>query len=349
MELDDLDLKLLSQLTRTPGLPGREWEVADLIKSCVPEKYEVCQDAIGNLTVHIPGNGKRVMLVAHMDEVGLIVRRITPDGFLRVERMGGTNLRALPGSHLTLSTEKGPMDVIAGLLPQHLDNGAEVDLSTVYIDIGAASAGEVEEMGVQVGEGLTWSSPFTRMGRTRICSKALDDRLGCWVLLTLVKMIDPADLACDLYVTFTVQEETMLKGGMPAVKAISPDAVIGVDGTLTFDTPDLTNEQSEIALGAGPAIKWMDTVRGKQVSFVPDQNLIRKAQQAGRQLQIPLQSEIVVGLSTAVSGIPFACNGIATLALSLPIRYHHSPTETADLSDVLHMVRLVEYLVTRPI
>jgi endoglucanase len=348
MKLEDLNLDLLSRLTRVPGLPGREWEVADVIRTALPENCEVHQDAIGNLTAHIPGKGKRVMLVAHMDEVGLIVRRILPNGFLRVERMGGMNMRAMPGSPMTLWTEKGCLTAIVGVLPQHLDNGSELDLTSMYIDIGASSAKEVEDMGVRVGDGLTWYSLLKRMAGTRICSKALDDRLGCWVLLTLADLLKPSELGCDLYLTFTVQEETALMGGMPAVNTFKPDVVIGVDGTLTFDTPDLTGEQSEVVVGAGPAIKWMDTIRGKQVSFVPDQNLVRLTQQAARQLQIPLQAEITVGLSTAASPVPYAGSGIATLALSLPVRYHHSPAETADLSDVLHLVRLLQHLLTRP-
>jgi endoglucanase len=348
MKLDDLDLELLSSLTRLPGLPGREAAVANQIRASLPFGCEVQQDPMGNLTAHIPGKGKRIMLISHMDEVGLIVRRITPDGYLLVERMGGMTVRALPGSSLTLWTETGSLPAVVGVLPQHLDNGAGTDLSAVYVDIGAASAQEAAEMGVQVGDGLTWDSTFKRLAGTHICAKSLDDRLGCWVLLMLAGMVKPEELSCDLYLTFTVQEETMMMGGMPAVNAIQPEVVIGVDGTLTFDTPDLTNKQSSIAVGAGPALKWMDTIRGKQISFVPDQNLAQFARKTARQLQIPLQPEIVVGLSTAVSAVPYSGSGIPTLALSLPIRYHHSPVETADLTDALHLIHLLHYLVTQP-
>ena len=347
MKIEDMNFDLLARLTAVSGISGREWQVAELIRSALPAQYEVQQDALGNLTVHVPGKGKRVMLMAHMDEVGLIVRRVLENGFLRVERLGGINLHALPGSLLTLTTEKGSLDAVVGLLPQHLDNNAEPELNSLYLDIGAGSAREVSEMGVQVGDSLTWSAPLKRIGSKRVCSKALDDRLGCWVLLMLAEQIKPADLSCDLYLTFSVQEETMLKGGLPAVNTFAPEVVIGVDGTLTFDTPELIGEQSEIVIGGGPTVKWMDTIRGKQVTFVPDQDLVRYARQAAEQLHIPLQSEIVVGLSTAVSSIPLMGSGIATLALSLPIRYHHSPVEMADLSDVLHMVQLLKYLITQ--
>lgn len=347
MKIDEMNFDQLSRLTAVSGISGREWRVAEFIRSSLPSKYEVFQDPIGNLTVHLPGKGKRVMLMAHMDEVGLIVRRVLENGFLRVERLGGINVRALAGSVLNLTTEKGQLDAIVGLLPQHLDTGAELDLNSFYLDIGARSVQEVAEMGVQVGDSLTWSAPLKRIGQTRIYSKALDDRLGCWILLMIAEQTKLSELNCDLYLTFSVQEETMLKGGLPAVHKFEPEIVIGVDGTLTFDTPDLVGEQSEIVIGGGPAVKWMDTIRGKQVTFVPDEQLVSSIRKATAQLQIPLQSEIVVGLSTAVSSVPLMGDGIRTLALSLPIRYHHSSVEMADLNDVAGMVQLLNYLITR--
>jgi len=345
----DLDLDLLDRLTRAPGISGNEEIVAHVVREAIPQTgWEVRQDALGNLAAHLPGSGRRVALVAHMDEVGLIVRRITPQGFLLVERMGGMNLQALPGSRMTLWIETGRLPVQVGLLPQHLDKHTTPDLKEIYIDIGADSIEQVREMGVSVGDVLTWDSPLTQLGRSRISSKALDDRLGCFTMLSLAQQIQPAETACDLWLVFITREEIMLNGALPFMNKIAPDVLIGVDGTLPFDTPDLENGQCDIRLGAGPAVKWMDAIRGKGSAYIADYPLARKVRAVARQLEIPLQDEVVTGISTSITALAYAAEGAPAIGLSLPIRYHHSPVEMADLNDVRHLVRLLKELVTRP-
>jgi endoglucanase len=345
-----VDLDLLQKLVDAPGLPGREDPVAALIAGelrrcgCSPQT-----DRLGNLVAHVPGSGPRVMLMAHMDEVGLVVQRILPDGFLKVERLGGMSVQALPGSRLTLWTAGGPLPAQVGLLPQHLDNRTAPGLADLYVDIGAGSRQEVEALGVRVGDGLTWPPHLERLGETRVAAKALDDRLGCLVLLQLVRRLSQGTPANDLYLAFNVQEEGMLMGGKPLVQAYDPEFLIGVDGTLTFDTPDLDGQQSDIRLGGGPAIKWMDGIRGRQVAHVPNYRLARSVEQCGRSLDIPLQAEVITGLSTNLTPLTFAGQGARSLGLSIPIRYHHSAIETADLRDVSALGRLLEAFLDHPI
>ncbi len=347
MKILEFDLNLLGELIQTPGLPGREEKVADLIRSHLPsKKCTVDYDNLGNLVAHIPGKGKRVMLVAHMDEVGFIVQRILSNGFLKVERMGGASLQALPGSRLSLWTSKGCLPAQVGVLPQHLSSHEPLDFSKIFIDIGTSSMQETLSMGVTPGNALTWESPLRCMGQTLISGKALDDRLGCYVLIQLAHLLQPKDLCCDLYLSFIVQEETMLMGGMPIVNTFSPEIIIGIDGTLSFDTPDLEGLQSDLRLGKGPAIKWMDAIRGKLAAFVPNQKLAYHVLDLAQKNAIPLQNEIVVGLSTAISPLVYAGKGAASIALSIPLRYHHTPIETADLHDVMNMINLIKNLIT---
>ena len=302
-------------------------------------------DALGNLVARIEGQGPKVMLVAHMDEVGLIVRRIAPDGSLYVERLGGTSVRALPGARLDLWTGDGQLPAQAGLLPGHLADVRMVELKDIYIDIGARSAVHAGELGVRPGDGLTWSAPLQRYGEHLVAGKALDDRLGCLVLISLANSLQAGNLNCDLHRAFVVQEETTLMGGAPVARRVLPDLVIGVDGTLAFDTPDLEGEQSDIRLGAGPAIKLMDAIRGKTGSYVPDWDTAENLRKLADTNGIPLQVEITSGLSTALTPLPFVGQGIRTAALSIPIRYHHTPVETADLRDAEQLVRLLsDYL-----
>lgn len=339
---------LLGKLIEIPGLPGREERVSEFIRASMPD-YAVDSylDHLGNLIVHIPGKGKRVMLAAHMDEVGLIVQRIFPNGFLKVERMGGFSLRALPGSRLSLWTREGCIPAIAGILPKHLDNDEPIeDFSKIYIDIGTSSDSESRKMGVSPGDVLTWDSPLRSIGNMMISGKALDDRLGCYVLIQLAEMIKPEDLQCDLFLTFTVQEETMLMGGVAAANAISPDIIIGIDDTFSFDTPDLAGMQCDISLGGGPALKWMDAIRGKMAAFVPNRELTARIQKIAFENEIQLQDEIVVGLSTAITPMIYAAKGAAAAAISIPIRYHHTPNEVADIRDIENTILLLTKIVT---
>lgn len=138
----------------------------------------------------------------------------------------------------------------------------------------------------------------------------------------------------------------MLMGGLPLMQAYQPEYLVGVDGTLAFDTPDLLGQQSDLRLGAGPALKWMDAIRGKMAAFVPDLELARGIRRLARERGIPLQDEVVSGISTAVTPMVFGGEGARAAALSLPVRYHHTPSETADKRDVAQLVELLAALVT---
>lgn len=343
-----LDWNLLGDLVAAPGLPGREKPVAGRIEKALPPGFEVMVDRLGNLAARRPGPGPRWMLLAHMDEVGLIVRRITPQGYLLVDRLGGLSLRALPGSPLTVWTESGAgLPALAGTLPAHLDAGAAQSLEQIYLDVRAGSAEEAHARGIQVGDGVTWASGL-QLQEDALTGKALDDRLGCFVLLSLAQRLAAADVSptCDLTLAFSVQEETMLMGGLPLVQAFQPEFLVGVDGTLAFDTPDLLGQQSDLRLGAGPALKWMDAIRGKMAAFVPDLDFARRIRRLAAERGIPLQDEVVSGISTAITPLVYGGQGVRAAGLSLPVRYHHTPCEMADRRDVESLVDLLAALVT---
>ncbi len=341
-----LDWNLLAELVAVPGLPGREAPVAAVIEKSLPPGFDVKRDALGNLAARRPGPGVRWMLVAHMDEVGLIVRRINMQGYLLVERLGGMSLRALPGSPLTVWTESGTgIPATTGTLPAHLDNTTIQPLEQVYLDLHTGSAEATRALGVQVGDGITWAAGLRQPSEHALVGKALDDRLGCFTLLSLAQRLVDSDLSCDLTLAFTVQEETMLMGGLPLMQAYQPEYLVGVDGTLAFDTPDLLGQQSDLRLGAGPALKWMDAIRGKMAAFVPDLELARGIRRLAGQRGIPLQDEVVSGISTAITPMVFGGAGARAAALSLPLRYHHTPSETADKRDVEQLVELLAALV----
>jgi endoglucanase len=274
-----------------------------------------------------------------MDEVGLIVRRITPDGFIKVERLGGISLHTLPGSALDLWTNHGRLNALVGAVPAHLVNGQPNYPSgeDLYVDIGASSKEHALSMGVKIGDALTWKSDLCALTDHRIRGKALDDRLGCFALIKLAEMLDKEKIKADITLAFGVQEESMIFESAPIMANINPDIVIGIDGTLPFDTPDVHEPQCDLVLGKGPSIKLFDAIRGK-TSYLPDWDLTTKIITFMEERGFPYQPEIVVGLSTALSLVPFMNKGIKTACLSLPIRYHHAAVEVADLDDLMTLI-----------
>jgi len=345
MDNHGLNLTLLEELTGIAGVSGREQKLAEVIRRNFHSAFKISTDPLGNLIAHLPGSGPKLLLIAHMDEVGLIVQSISSQGFLMVERIGGISIRSLFGNRMDLWTGGKKLPAIVGVLPGHLDNQEPVKMSDCYVDIGASSYHDAVEMGVQVGDVLTWPPDFQQLHESTISSKALDDRLGCFALLTLGEELAGETLHSDLYIAFVVQEETMLGGGLPVAYAVQPDLAIGIDGTLAFDTPDTQGSQSNTCLGKGPVLKWMDAIRGKQAVYVPDMNLNQQIRQIAHDKKIPLQHEVLTGLSTAITPIPYQGNGVRTAALSLPIRYHHSPIESANLNDVRTLIDLLKEFV----
>ena len=344
-----LDLSLLAELCEKPGLPGFEGPIADFLANHLQARgIDSRTDRIGNVIAHLPGNGPRALLVAHMDEVGLLVRKIYAGGFLAVERLGGTSPHVLPGKRVLVWTDRGPLPGVMSAIPMHLV--ADVPqplLPGMHVDLGVTGQAEAEALGVEVGQPITYAPSFDRINRC-IASKSLDDRLGCFLLLELAARVQAQASHCDLWLVFVVQEENMLDGGVPAANAIQPDWALGVDATLAFDTPDLTNGQNDLALGAGTVVKVMDRVRGAGQGLIAHPGLRKHLEALAKSAGIPFQREVVIGISTAATPLAFTATGIPTAAVSFPIRYSHSAIEVADLDDIRATADLIERAVRSP-
>jgi putative aminopeptidase FrvX len=340
---------LLKDLCATPGISGCEQQVAARIRSELDRMGLTHEtDRIGNLTAHLPGKGQRVVLFTHMDEVGLIVRRVHSQGFLYVERVGGTSVSALPGQRVQVWGDRGPVAGVIGVLSQHLDpNPRPVDLYGVFIDIGASTSAEVAKMGIEVGQQVTYAVSFDELDG-RIASKSLDDRMGCYLLLQAAAQALKTELPLDIYLLFVVQEEAILSGGLPSVQALQPDWAVGLDATLAFDTPDIAVPQTDVCLGGGTVTKVMDHLRGQGMGLIAHRGLREHIETVARENGIPFQREVVTGLSTAGSPMPFIRGGLPVAAISFPLRYAHSPVEVVDLSDIQHTLDLVEKLIRQP-
>lgn len=330
-QIGDEQLALLERLCNACAISGDEGEVRSIVLEQVrPAADEVKVDALGNVLVTRLGQGEkrlRVMLAAHMDEVGLMLTNDEDDGIFRFDTVGGLDVRQLAGKAVLVG--KSHIPGVIGAKPIHLTTAEErrhtISLETLRIDVGPGSAGKVKP-----GDWAAFATQFARLGPS-LRAKALDDRLGVATLIELVKHAPPN---IDLLAAFTVQEEVGLRGARVAAFAFDPDLGIAVDSTPANDLPphDAREPGSENAryntrLGAGPAIYVADS------STLSDPRLIRHFVQTADAAGIPYQIRQPGGGGTDAGAIHKQREGIPSLSISVPGRYAHTAAGLARLED----------------
>ncbi|MEG1548675.1 MAG: M20/M25/M40 family metallo-hydrolase [Clostridia bacterium] len=321
---------MIKDILAAYGPSGREQTVSDVIRGYVaPFVDEVYSDALGNLIAHKKGtSGKKLMLSAHMDQIGLIVTDIDENGFLRAMNVGGVgttisiarNVIFQNGTHgvTYFETEK--------------KNITNATLSEVFIDIGAADREEAQSR-VCIGDVAVYRTPVLEMGK-RMVSGAMDNRICCAIIAQALSKISSPH---DIYAVFTVQEEVGCRGAGAAAYAIEPDLNINLDVTLTGDTPKAA--RMSVALGKGPAIKVMDS------SLIVPLCVRNFMERVAKAHDITVQNEVLQAGGTDTSAIQRSRGGVLAGCISIPTRYVHSPVETVDLGDVNAAVSLLRALV----
>ncbi len=326
--------ELISRLTQCWGPSGSEGGVRDVIRrEAEGAGRTVSVDPLGNLIVTRKGSGggKRVMLAAHMDEIGIVVSHVDEQGFLRFSNIGGLRALNLAGGRVRFAD--GTVGVI-GL--ERLEDPSRVPhLDRFYIDVGAAGRGSV---GVRVGDTASFVRPLERAG-SRLVAKAMDDRVGCAVLLETLRLLE--DSRHEIHFVFTVQEEVGLRGATTSGYGVAPDLAVAVDVTATGDTPECF--PMAMALGKGPAIKVRDS--GLLAHLGVREWLLRAAAAAG----IPSQLEVLEGGATDAAAIQMTRSGVPSGCVSIPTRYLHTPSEMVDLTDVTGAVKLLVAALSGPI
>lgn len=314
-------MELLKRLTEASGASGDEKEIGKVIKNEVKDYAdEIYTDALGNLIVRKKGKGKKIMFAAHMDEIGIAVTFIEENGFLRFANVGGLYTKELLGRRVIF---KGG---VAGVIYTEKDNKA-MQMSKMYIDIGAETRTEAEKT-VSVGDTAVFEGIFHQNGN-KIISKALDNRTGCYVLIEALKRVKTDN---DLYFVFTTQEEVGLRGARCAAFSVSPDYAVAVDVTDTGDTPE--GYKSAVKLGKGACIKVMDR------SIICDSDIRTRLTELAKQENILYQLEVMTDGGTDAGVIHLTKEGVKTGGISVPARYIHSPSETADVRDIEACIRL---------
>lgn len=333
---------ILKELSEAIGISGDEGGARAVVLDAVREHVdEVKVDALGNVLALKRGTGAqalRVMVAAHMDEVGLMVTGHDSDGFLRVATVGGIDPRLLPGSCLQVGPERIPG--VIGIKPIHLlreNEDQEVPkIEDLVVDIGATSKDEARKLAA-LGTYISFTTPFRELGPT-VSGKAFDDRAGCAVLVELVR---GERFGFDLHAVFTVQEEVGLRGARVAAYAIEPHCAFVLEGTIADDTPKDKDASPTTELGKGPAITVMDR------SFIADRRLVRLLTETAQELDIPYQFKQPGIGGTDAGTIHRARGGVPSATVAVPCRYIHSPVTMLNLDDFNNTVRLMRESLSR--
>ncbi|WP_322799275.1 M42 family metallopeptidase [Thermoflexus sp.] len=343
------DLELLQTLSGLPGIAGHEDAVIAWMKDQMSRMgAEVRVDFLGNVIARIPGrsaNAPRVMVFAHMDEIGFMVRRIEDNGLLRIERVGGVPEKSLQGQAVMVWGAQRLLPGVIGTRSHHLTPPEErlriPPFDELYVDVGARDRQEAEQLGIRVGTPITYAPRFYRLAGGRVAGKALDDRAGCWVLLKVLKHILEDPVPPEVFLVATVQEEFHLQGALVAAKAIQPHLAICIDIAAATDTPDLAGK-GEIALGKGPVIQTFTFHgRGSLLGLIPNPRLVEAVARIAAQAGIPHQFGVFRGGLTDASYLHLAGSGVPAIDIGIPTRYTHSPLETCSEEDLQHTVALI--------
>ena len=333
-----LDIKLLERLCKCDGISGYEGKVRELIiEEIKPYADNISVDNLGNLIVHKKGKNRgksKLMLSAHMDEVGLMVTDITSDGYLKFDEVGGIDRRVLLGKSVTVG--KNRINGVIGVKPIHLCKGEEnariPELSEMYIDIGADSKEDALKH-IKYGDSINFVSDFTATADS-ITSKALDDRFGCLVLIELIKR----ELEYDMDFAFVVQEEVGLRGAKVAAYTVDPEFALVIETTTAADVPEIDENKQVCNLSDGAVISVMDR------RTIYDKEMIALAFDCAAKSKIKAQYKRAVAGGNDAGVIHSSRSGVRTLAVSLPCRYLHSLNCVVNKQDCENMLKLVSEL-----
>ena len=326
--------KLLEKLTQTSGVSGYEKEIRELIrKEIEPYADEIQVDVMGNLIVRKgkkTEDGKRIMISAHMDEIGLMVSHVDEHGFVYVAAIGGVNPLTCFGARVKF--QNGTEGVVYAETKK-MDKVPT--MAQLFVDVGASSP---ENCPVKTGDVAVFVRPFLDLG-DRMVSKAMDDRIGCLVAIQALQAIKKTPH--ELYFVFSTQEEVGLRGARTSAYSINPDMGIAIDVTMAADTPHC--EPGNPTLGNGPCIKVRDG------SLIAHPKVIQAMKEAAEEANVKTQMEVLRFAGTDASAIQMVHSGVPAGCLSIASRYIHSPSEMVDTQDVNDSIVLLTQLLSNPV
>jgi putative aminopeptidase FrvX len=344
----DSTLELLKELTEVNGVPGYEDQVRSIVRKHLEPLGELSQDKIGSVICEVKGSSDKpkVMLAGHMDEIGLMVKHITKEGFLKFLPLGGWFDQVLLGQRVVIKTKESEVVGVIGAKPPHLLPADErtkiVKKNDMYIDIGVSSREEVEAAGVREGDPVIPRADFIQLanGKTYL-SKAFDDRVGVGVMISSLQQLQSGEHPNTVYGVATVQEEVGVRGATTSVRAVDPDVAIVLESDIAGDVPGIKPEESSVKLGQGPTVLIYDA------RMIPNLKLRDFLMDTAEALEIPLQVSYVEGGATDGAAIHLHHTGVPTVVIGVAARHIHSDSSIIHRDDYDNAVKLLIEMINR--
>ena len=347
-EAQDRTVQLLQVLSNARGAPGFEEPVRKImVERMTPLADRLSYDGLGSIIATQGSSGPRVMIDAHMDELGAIVRRITPDGYITMQMLGGWLDEALVDQRWLILGNKGEVLATSGIRDAHTVPPADRSKllnprDQIFLDIGAKNANEARTMGVEVGDAIVPDSTFAILnGSQNYLGKAWDDRVGCAVILDAMSRLAHGPHPNQVVYAVTTQEEQGMRGAHTAADLAKPDVGIALEGGVTRDVPGLSPEDAQEVLGGGPAIFLFNS------SQLPNRRFVALAREAAKEKSIPLQDELIVVYADDAAEIQKSNGGVPTITIAVPTRYTHSHNGIINRADYDHTVELIVAIIQK--
>ncbi len=345
--MDSIEL-LLKELTEAHGVPGYETPIRAVVRKYLKPLGDLSQDKLGSIICKAKGEAEkpRVMLAGHMDEIGFMVKQITPEGFIKFLPLGGWFDQVLLGQRVLIKTTSGDVTGVVGAKPPHLLSADErtkvVVRKDMYIDIGATSQAEVQEAGVRIGDPIVPRADFQVLasGKTYL-SKAFDDRVGVAMMVSALQTLQDRPHPNTIFGAATVMEEVGLRGATTSVDAVQPDVAIILESDIAGDVPGIKPEESAIKLGGGPSLLVYDA------RMIPNLKLRDLVLEAAKDVEVNVQLSTVEGGATDGGAIHLYKTGVPTVVLCVPARHIHSHSSIIHRQDYDGAVKLLVELLTR--
>jgi putative aminopeptidase FrvX len=343
----DRTVALLQQLTDTAGPPGFEEPIRKVMVDLMrPLAASVTFDGLGSIIATQGSDGPRVMVDAHMDELGGMIRRVTPRGLLTMQMLGGWLDQALVDQRWIILGSKGPVRAVTGIRDVHVvpaDERTRVySRDSLFLDVGAATDAEVAAMGISPGDPVVPDAPFTVLNGTgNYLAKGWDDRVGCGVIIEAMRRLATLPHPNQIVWSITTQEEVGLRGAEAAAAVVKPAIAIAIEGGITGDVFPGRAEETQAKLGAGPGIFLFDS------SALPNRKLTQLVKQTAAAKKLPLQTDLVQGYGDDSAELQRSNGGVPTVNLVVPIRYTHAHNGIMNRRDFDQMVDLLVALLQK--
>ncbi len=329
----------LEKLSNACGITGREEQVRQLmINYMKPHVDEITLDKLENVVAIKKGKNSsmKIMLAAHIDEVGLMVKAITKEGFIQFAKLGGIDDRILPAQKVMVYTKNGSLPGIIGSKPPHIQKEEErrkvLAFDELFIDVGAENKEDAAKLGVSIGDAVGFDVKYANLGKDIVIGKAFDNRAGCVVLIETLKLLAETD--CTICAVGTVQEEVGLRGAGPAAFGVDPDVALALDVTVAGDVPGVKETDTSAKIGKGPTLTVSDS------GLITSPKILKWLIETAGQEKIPFQVESGLPGSTDAARIALTRQGVPSGTISVPTRYIHSPVGMLSLKDIENSAKL---------